>query len=83
MVGVAQRLLQLDEAGVQPGQPLVDELGELQPRVDRGAAVRVIAPAGGRNRPQPLDLLDQAQLPVPAPLCRRALVEQPLHLAPQ
>ena len=83
VLDVAQRLLQLDEAGVQSRQPLVDEVGELQPRVDRGAAVRVLALAGGRDRVESPDLLDQAQLPVPAALRRRVLVPQPLDLAPQ
>lgn len=79
----AQRLLQFEEAGVQSGQPFVDEVGQLQPRVDRGAAVRVVAPAGRRHRVKGLDLLDQAQLPVPAGPRRRGGVVQPLDLAPQ
>lgn len=83
VLGVAQRLLQLDEALVQSRQPFLDEVGEFQPCVDGGAAVRVVAPAGGRDGVESPDLLDQAQLPVPASLRRRALVAQPLELVAQ
>lgn len=82
MLDSAQCLLQFDEALVQSRQPLVDEVGELQPRVDRGAAVRVLAPAGRWDRAESPDLLDRIQLPVPACLRRRVLVAQPFDLAP-
>lgn len=68
---------------MQSRQPLVDEVGELQQRLDRGATVRVLAPAGRWDRVESPDLLDQAQLSVPASLRRRAPVAQPLDLAPQ
>lgn len=83
MLDIAQRLLQLAEMLVQPRQPLVDEVGEFQPGVDRGAAVRVVALAGRRYGLQGPDLLDQAQLPVPPSPRGRVLVAQPLRLAPQ
>ena len=68
---------------MQSRQPLVDEVGEFQPRVDRGGAVRVVAPAGGWDRAESTDLLDQTQLPVPASPRRRVLVAQAIDLAPQ
>ncbi len=83
VLDVGPLLLQVGETGVQPGQPLVDERGELEPRVDRGAAVRVVAPADRRDRVQRPDLPDQRQLPVVSLLRRRVLLPQPLDLALQ
>ncbi len=49
VAGDAQRVLQLDEAGVQPGEPLVHEAGELQPRIHRSAADGVLGRTGRRD----------------------------------
>lgn len=83
VLGTPQRLLQLDEAGVKPRQPPVHEAAQLQPRVDRGATVPVLTPAARRDGAQRPDLLDEAQLVVPAPSRRRVLLAQPLDPAPQ
>ncbi len=83
MLDAAQLLLRLGETFVQARQAPVDEVGQLQPCVDRGAAVRGLGIGDRRYRVQGPDLLDQAQLPVPAALGRRVGVPQPLDLAPQ
>ncbi|CAM5719017.1 hypothetical protein SGLAM104S_09445 [Streptomyces glaucescens] len=78
-----QLLVEFAEAGVQHGQPVVDEVGQLQPRVDRRGTVRVLLPAGRRHRTQRRHLVDQALLSVPAGSDGLPRVAQPLHLTPQ